>query len=700
MTKNEQDVIERTIASLVGKVDEIFLYDTGSQDDTIRLAVECANRGSTPIQTTRGPWVDFATSRNEAIAFVETSRPGDDVWILLVDANDVVDDDNLDEVREMSIAVDGCYLIQQWRDEKTVTEFCELRLIRAGRGWRYRYPVHELLEIPKNPTPICRKINVTLSQDRRREREKSHRRKSWDEIVLRNALVETPRDTRLLFYFANTLLSLGRIAQARDAYKKRISLRTSTNRWETYESLLRIALCCAIDRKPHEAISWYLRATAFSKSIGDIRHDGTIEAGRIYRQIGQYELAFALLNEACRAEDVDGDKPGMKHRVLYDHVRWHELAFAAWQTGRWKIGERACRRAIIATHRSCDRAVDEKNLSWFSRSRLLNDVWFINLDSREDRRSKTLKELAKIHVQNPTRVSATRNQLGVVGCLQSHIETLKLAMKSPCEFAAIFEDDVHFLDPVKTLSSIRHFEDDDDWDVLLLGGMNDGGHESYKSSRLAVRVRRCMSCVAYIVRKKFVPILLKFWENQLSRIMNATSESLRLTYPEISLDVAWWSLQEKHVFLLATPLCVVQREDFSDICDKVVSYEATMLTLEPTQDWGSAKYKIRAPPDAIAVVDDRLVAREAVGANLIVCDFEGRIVTRDQLEDIPLKDKNYAQKIDENRFILPSKNSHACLVSRKSRSDRVNCKFVADMNNFKGIVVACETVYPGDTFSI
>lgn len=23
-------------------------------------------------------------------------------------------------------------------DEKTVTEFCELRLIRAGRGWRYR----------------------------------------------------------------------------------------------------------------------------------------------------------------------------------------------------------------------------------------------------------------------------------------------------------------------------------------------------------------------------------------------------------------------------------------------------------------------------------------------------------------------------------------------------------------------------------
>jgi hypothetical protein len=390
----------------------------------------------------------------------------------------------------------------------------------------------------------------------------------------------------------------------------------------------------------------------------------------------------------------------MKHRVLYEHTRWHELAFAAWQTGRWKIGERACRRAIAATSRGCDRAVDEKNLSWFSRSRLLNDVWFINLDSREDRRSKTLKELAKIHVQNPTRVSATRNQLGVVGCLQSHIETLKLAMKSPCEFAAIFEDDVHFLDPVKTLSSIRHFEDDDDWDVLLLGGMNDGGHESYKSSRLAVRVRRCMSCVAYIVRKKFVPILLKFWENQLSRIMNATSESSRLTYPEISLDVAWWSLQEKHVFLLATPLCVVQREDFSDICDKVVSYEATMLTLEPTQDWGSAKYKIRAPPDAIAVVDDRLVAREAVGANLIVCDFEGRIVTRDQLDDIPLKDKNYAQKIDENRFILPSKNSHACLVSRKSRSDRVNCKFVADMNNFKGIVVACETVYPGDTFSI
>ena len=51
----------------------------------------------------------------------------------------------------------------------------------------------------------------------------------------------------------------------------------------------------------------------------------------------------------------------------------------------------------------------------------------------------------------------------------------------------------------------------EDWDVLMLGGMNDGPVEKYKNFS-AMRVTKCMSCVAYIVRRTYVPTLLSFLE--------------------------------------------------------------------------------------------------------------------------------------------------------------------------------------------
>src|SRR5580698_6492485 len=136
MTKNEAKRIEVTIASVVGKVDGIILFDTGSEDDTVIVAERAAN--DTPIHVKHGQFIDFATSRNEALEFA--AEFGYDLLVLL-DANDemvgarpVIEDDNINK---------SWYVEQKLKHgHDDVMSFWNVRLIRSSCGLRFKGSVH------------------------------------------------------------------------------------------------------------------------------------------------------------------------------------------------------------------------------------------------------------------------------------------------------------------------------------------------------------------------------------------------------------------------------------------------------------------------------------------------------------------------------------------------------------------------------
>lgn len=214
--------------------------------------------------------------------------------------------------------------------------------------------------------------------------------------------------------------------------------------------------------------------------------------------------------------------------------------------------------------------------------KILKNSYYINLEKRKERKQHIEKELKKIGVNYPVRINAIEHKLGILGCLKSHIKTLKtflLNTEVNEKFVAIFEDDVVFKKPEITMCCIDKIAKDDDWDICLIGGMNDGEYSNYKNLP-AVKVTRCMSCAAYIVKRSYIPKLIYFWKNFLKEAEELVKKSNHLLRIDlISLDVGWFDLQKKDTFILLIPLCVTQLKVHSDNWGKVMNWDEKMLNL-------------------------------------------------------------------------------------------------------------------------
>jgi len=572
MVKNEAPVILKTLESVASRVEKIFVYDTGSSDNTVEICKNYAPH----IQVKEGPWVNFSVSRNEALEWAEREVPPNS-WIVLLDAADEFRvpagyniSSILPTVSELNDRpdMDGLFVRQIWKN--TVVdrqiESNELKVIRSGVGWRWKHPVHEMLWKEDSK---CEMSAFQIVQDRSTESEKSTRRAPWDLAVLKSEHALNPDCSRTMFYLAQTLSALDRKQDALHMYIKRYQAKKCDDPWERYSAIMRIAELHTHMQNVNEAIDWYSRALAESERLGCFRPEGLIHIGRIYRQLGMIQLAYMYLNYAAQIE-VDQKAFGCFDKHLLEHTRWHELSVVAWKLGHFDQGKEAAKKAGA-------------DLTWYDMHPIFKHSYYINLTERADRRKHAENELRKILINNPTRIDAIKDTPGIVGCLKSHIKALEtFIVDTDDAFVAIFEDDVVFKNPDVTIKCLRNIADDEDWDVLLLGGMNDGAYEKYKNLP-AVRVQECMSCVAYIVRRTFVPTLLTFWKNFLTeteeRIAVATKMSDKLGMQRIALDRAWFTLQQRHIFILLVPLGVTQLTDFSDNWERRINWDEKMLTL-------------------------------------------------------------------------------------------------------------------------
>lgn len=92
IVKNEENVLKRCLDSVKGIVDEIVIADTGSTDNTVKIASEYTDH------IYEYEWTDsFSDARN----FVQKKASGK--WILVLDADEYVDRDNLIAVKEKLI---------------------------------------------------------------------------------------------------------------------------------------------------------------------------------------------------------------------------------------------------------------------------------------------------------------------------------------------------------------------------------------------------------------------------------------------------------------------------------------------------------------------------------------------------------------------------------------------------------------------
>lgn len=341
IVKNEEENLARCLDSVKGLTDEIVLVDTGSADGTVAAAERYGAR------VYRFPWNDsFSDARNFSLSRASGT------WILVMDADDELE------------RADREALLALTREENGETDiYCcrtlcysgcsaccgnalinmSVRLIRNGKGYRYRGRVHEQIVrcggTPGEPIPMAatgiRFHHYGYLDDQIAKKEKHRRNISLIEKELR----EDPKNGFMLFNLGNEYLSMGDAARALDCYQRSLD---TPDPLPGYGSVLltRMILCCGRMNREKDLFRYIRQGLELYPGLTDfefLRADALQRRGKYLEAIRAYRKCLRMGEPPDDANSVCG----------VGTFKPHEALSAIFQRlGDWKAAERHCRAAI------------------------------------------------------------------------------------------------------------------------------------------------------------------------------------------------------------------------------------------------------------------------------------------------------------------------------------------------------------------
>ena len=338
IVKDEEATIARTLRSVKPFIDRWVIVDTGSTDATREIIHK--EMAGVPGELHDKPFVDFSTTRNEALDLAGTSTE----FILWLDADDELE--NGKALRAFLARERGAkgpdreaYYV---RIRMGIT-FDSARLLRARAGWRFRGVVHEVLTHPDRPPPTHRVPDACIDHHPEADAvERSRKRWERDVGLLEKALANEPNDTRAAFYLANTLFWLHRYDEAEKAFIRRISL--GGWREELFESRLMLAkIAAAQHRSWLEVQSKYLDAHLFAPHRAEPLH----AIATHHEALKQHALTFLFARRGYELPFPKQDTLFIDEEV-YTWKMADLVASSAYWIGEFAIGEEAARKAARA----------------------------------------------------------------------------------------------------------------------------------------------------------------------------------------------------------------------------------------------------------------------------------------------------------------------------------------------------------------
>ena len=221
--------------------------------------------------------------------------------------------------------------------------------------------------------------------------------------------------------------------------------------------------------------------------------------------------------------------------------------------------------AIIINYKNMKNIKNNINIDKY-----IDMIYYINLDTREDRKHHIINELSKTNISKDkiTRISATYDIKGAIGCSKSHINILKKFIESNYNNCLILEDDFKFVQDTQTINQIleNFFTNNIDYDLLMLS--SNTIKDTTTKYKFINKVIDAQTTSGYIVSKKFAPVLLKHNIDGLKLLEETKNDSL------YCIDRYWKKLQPISNWYVCNPKIGNQIESYSDIEKKQVNYQA------------------------------------------------------------------------------------------------------------------------------
>ena len=200
--------------------------------------------------------------------------------------------------------------------------------------------------------------------------------------------------------------------------------------------------------------------------------------------------------------------------------------------------------------------------------------FYINLEKRIKKKIRCEEELKKIGLK-PNRFNAIPHEIGLVGCVKSHIRCIEIAKERNYPFVCIFEDDISFIDTKKIIEYITKYIDHD-YDVLYLGAwILDNTYEIINDDLL--HIKRATTTHAYIIKNHYYDTILQNYKEGMI---------LKLNNPEIdkyNIDQYNHKLQNIDKWYCFNPILATQKDGYSDNFHGNMKYEK-YIKLIPNKD--------------------------------------------------------------------------------------------------------------------
>lgn len=325
IVKDEAHIIEQALESVAGMIDTYAISDTGSSDGTPEIITEFFNKKGIPGFVFHDEWRDFGWNRTRVLEHARSRMR----YALMMDADDLFysKDAALTKtalVRLMNNEGADAYQVTIVNEDDTL-QYYRTQLFYLKKPWRYEGVLHEFPRLDKQkktPTSHQNKTPTTLLPFQIRSRRLGNRNKmdavekyKKDALVLKNALVHDPLNTRYMFYLAQSYRDAGMYEEAARWYKTRVDF----GGWyeEVFYSLFQIGVLYLEHlHDEREGIRYALRAYAFHPKRVESMHTIVNYYCRRYKD---YATAFRFLDK-IKDTPLPEEDGLFVSVVLYQHL--------------------------------------------------------------------------------------------------------------------------------------------------------------------------------------------------------------------------------------------------------------------------------------------------------------------------------------------------------------------------------------------
>ena len=214
IVKNEEELLAKCLESVKEQVDEIVIVDTGSTDRTVEIARFYGAK--IYFHSWEG---DFSKHRNQSIGYANKE------WILILDADEVVDKESARYLREVlnEKKADSLYLPVRSAYDKGRGEAVHnsIRLFRNNGRIRYEGKVHN--QLVGEQSSIVYPV-IVFHEGYNLTEQKSHQKFLRTTALLKKEIEERPDHPRGYHYLAASYLSEDMLPEALDFSRKAIAL--------------------------------------------------------------------------------------------------------------------------------------------------------------------------------------------------------------------------------------------------------------------------------------------------------------------------------------------------------------------------------------------------------------------------------------------------------------------------------------------